>query len=219
MIVATHDAEFAAAFAERAVLLADGRVIADGPDRRGARRRLVLRHRDRPHPRRRRRRAAARAGRRSCCAAGRASEVRRELAVASFAAPRPRAGRRLRLVRARAARRARVVALVGDARRARRARPDRVRAAAQRQADHRHRAVTGYALAARRGSRSGAVAVLASNVFFGQGPWTPWQMARLGAIGGPARRSPGRSPGGGPGLASLAVAGAAQPGAFGAGRW
>ncbi len=31
VIVATHDAEFAASFARRAVLLADGRVIADGP--------------------------------------------------------------------------------------------------------------------------------------------------------------------------------------------
>ena len=31
VIVATHDAEFAASFAERAVLLADGRQIADGP--------------------------------------------------------------------------------------------------------------------------------------------------------------------------------------------
>ncbi|MGI8803016.1 MAG: ABC transporter ATP-binding protein [Solirubrobacteraceae bacterium] len=31
VLVATHDAEFAAAFAGRAVLLADGRVIADGP--------------------------------------------------------------------------------------------------------------------------------------------------------------------------------------------
>jgi energy-coupling factor transport system ATP-binding protein len=31
VLVATHDAEFAAAVAERAVLLADGRVIADGP--------------------------------------------------------------------------------------------------------------------------------------------------------------------------------------------
>ncbi len=31
VIVATHDPEFAAAFAERVVLLADGRVIADGP--------------------------------------------------------------------------------------------------------------------------------------------------------------------------------------------
>ncbi len=30
-IVATHDPEFAAACAQRAVLLADGRVIADGP--------------------------------------------------------------------------------------------------------------------------------------------------------------------------------------------
>ena len=31
VVVATHDAEFAAACADRAVLLADGRVIADGP--------------------------------------------------------------------------------------------------------------------------------------------------------------------------------------------
>jgi energy-coupling factor transport system ATP-binding protein len=31
VIVATHDPEFAAACAHRAVLLADGRVIADGP--------------------------------------------------------------------------------------------------------------------------------------------------------------------------------------------
>jgi energy-coupling factor transport system ATP-binding protein len=31
ILVATHDAEFAAGFAERVVLLADGRVIADGP--------------------------------------------------------------------------------------------------------------------------------------------------------------------------------------------
>ena len=31
VIVATHDPEFAAACAERAILLADGRVIADGP--------------------------------------------------------------------------------------------------------------------------------------------------------------------------------------------
>jgi energy-coupling factor transport system ATP-binding protein len=33
VIVATHDPEFAAAVAERVVLLADGRVIADGPSR------------------------------------------------------------------------------------------------------------------------------------------------------------------------------------------
>ena len=30
-LIATHDAEFAAAFAQRVVLLADGAVIADGP--------------------------------------------------------------------------------------------------------------------------------------------------------------------------------------------
>jgi energy-coupling factor transport system substrate-specific component len=29
----------------------------------------------------------------------------------------------------------------------------------------------------------GAVAALASNLFFGQGPWTPWQMAAWGAVG------------------------------------
>jgi energy-coupling factor transport system ATP-binding protein len=33
VLVATHDVEFAAALAERVVLLADGRVIADGPAR------------------------------------------------------------------------------------------------------------------------------------------------------------------------------------------
>jgi energy-coupling factor transport system ATP-binding protein len=33
VVVATHDAEFAAAFAERVVLLADGRPIADGTAR------------------------------------------------------------------------------------------------------------------------------------------------------------------------------------------
>ena len=33
MLVATHDPEFAAAFADRVVLLADGAPIADGPAR------------------------------------------------------------------------------------------------------------------------------------------------------------------------------------------
>jgi energy-coupling factor transporter ATP-binding protein EcfA2 len=61
VLVATHDAEFAAAFAERVVLLADGRPIADGPAP-SCSRRLVLRHGDRPHPRRRGRRAAAEEG-------------------------------------------------------------------------------------------------------------------------------------------------------------
>ena len=71
VIVATHDAEFAAAFAERTVLLGDGRAGRRRADRRGARRRLVLRHPDRPDPRRRR--AAAGGGRRA--AARREEEV------------------------------------------------------------------------------------------------------------------------------------------------
>ena len=51
VVVATHDVEFAAAFAERVVLLGDGVVIADGPGGRGALRRLVLRDRSRAGPR------------------------------------------------------------------------------------------------------------------------------------------------------------------------
>ena len=51
VVVATHDVEFAAAFAQRVVLLGDGVVIADGPADRDPLRRLVLRHRGRPHPR------------------------------------------------------------------------------------------------------------------------------------------------------------------------
>lgn len=43
--------------------------------------------------------------------------------------------------------------------------------------------VTGAALGAQVGFMSGAVAMLVSNFFFGQGPWTPWQMLCLGMIG------------------------------------
>ena len=56
VLVATHDAEFAAAFAERVVLLADGRPIADGPTADVLSGRLVLRDRDRADRRRRARR-------------------------------------------------------------------------------------------------------------------------------------------------------------------
>ena len=42
VMVATHDTEFAATFADRVVLLGQGVVIADGDARRGARRRLAL---------------------------------------------------------------------------------------------------------------------------------------------------------------------------------
>jgi energy-coupling factor transport system substrate-specific component len=41
----------------------------------------------------------------------------------------------------------------------------------------------GFALGAAPGFAVGAVAALASNFFFGQGPWTPWQMAAWGLVG------------------------------------
>ncbi len=43
--------------------------------------------------------------------------------------------------------------------------------------------VAGYALGGGPGFAVGALAGLASNFFFGQGPWTPWQMAGWGAVG------------------------------------
>jgi energy-coupling factor transport system substrate-specific component len=43
--------------------------------------------------------------------------------------------------------------------------------------------LTGYVLGGAPGFAVGAVAALASNLFFGQGPWTPWQMAGWGAAG------------------------------------
>jgi energy-coupling factor transport system substrate-specific component len=41
----------------------------------------------------------------------------------------------------------------------------------------------GFALGAAPGFVVGATAALASNFFFGQGPWTPWQMAGWGLVG------------------------------------
>jgi len=43
--------------------------------------------------------------------------------------------------------------------------------------------ISGYALGAGPGFVVGALAGLSSNFFFGQGPWTPWQMAGWGATG------------------------------------
>jgi energy-coupling factor transport system substrate-specific component len=43
--------------------------------------------------------------------------------------------------------------------------------------------IAGYALGGAPGFVVGAVAALASNLFFGQGPWTPWQMVAWGAVG------------------------------------
>ena len=43
--------------------------------------------------------------------------------------------------------------------------------------------LTGYVLGGAPGFVTGAVAALASNLFFGQGPWTPWQMVAWGGVG------------------------------------
>jgi energy-coupling factor transport system substrate-specific component len=43
--------------------------------------------------------------------------------------------------------------------------------------------ISGYALGPAPGFVVGALAALTSNFFFGQGPWTPWQMAAWGATG------------------------------------
>jgi energy-coupling factor transport system substrate-specific component len=43
--------------------------------------------------------------------------------------------------------------------------------------------ISGYVLGGAPGFVVGAVSALASNVVFGQGPWTPWQMAAWGAVG------------------------------------
>ena len=43
--------------------------------------------------------------------------------------------------------------------------------------------VCGAVLGRREGFACGALAALASNVFFGQGPWTPWQMYAWGLVG------------------------------------
>ncbi len=43
--------------------------------------------------------------------------------------------------------------------------------------------IAGYALGGAPGFVVGALAGLTSNFFFGQGPWTPWQMAAWGAVG------------------------------------
>jgi energy-coupling factor transport system substrate-specific component len=43
--------------------------------------------------------------------------------------------------------------------------------------------VAGSALGRRDGFMVGALAALVSNLFFGQGPWTPWQMYAWGLVG------------------------------------
>jgi energy-coupling factor transport system substrate-specific component len=72
--------------------------------------------------------------------------------------------------------------------------------------------LTGYSLGGAPGFAVGAVAALASNIFFGQGPWTPWQMCAWGGVGvGGAMlaRVAGRNLGRGALAAACALAGAA----------
>ncbi len=54
--------------------------------------------------------------------------------------------------------------------------------------------ITGLALGAAPGFAVGALAALVSNMWLGQGPWTPWEMAGWGMVGLGGRRwasSPG----------------------------
>lgn len=44
-------------------------------------------------------------------------------------------------------------------------------------------AITGFSLGAEAGFLTGAISALISNMFFGQGPWTPFQMFMWGIIG------------------------------------
>src|SRR5437764_10944276 len=69
----------------------------------------------------------------------------------------------------------------------------------------------GYALGPIPGFAVGAVAALASNVFFGQGPFTPWQMVAwglTGVLGGVTAKLFGRELGRWPLAAVCALAGA-----------
>jgi energy-coupling factor transport system substrate-specific component len=43
--------------------------------------------------------------------------------------------------------------------------------------------ISGFVLGGAPGFAVGAVAALTSNLFFGQGPWTPWQMVAWGVVG------------------------------------
>src|SRR5436189_6452856 len=43
--------------------------------------------------------------------------------------------------------------------------------------------LSGYVLGGAPGFAVGAVGALTSNLFYGQGPWTPWQMVAWGLIG------------------------------------
>ena len=78
--------------------------------------------------------------------------------------------------------------------------PRALRLAAQRQAGDLHRARLGRRAGPGPGFMVGATTALVSNLFFGQGPWTPWQMLAWGVVGAAGgllglRRRAGRAAG------------------------
>jgi len=57
--------------------------------------------------------------------------------------------------------------------------------------------ISGYVFGARAGFMIGSTAALVSNIFLGQGPWTPWQMFNWGLAGSSAAFFKNICPGGG----------------------
>ena len=200
VVVATHDPEFAVAVAERVVLLADGRVIADGPAREvlaggwyfateTARVLGGLGGALTPEEGAELLARATRHGGRAVTWAG-ATFALLFISLAAGYAWYERAKPTARLA-------AMVATMAGLAALGRIAfapvpnvKPttDIV-------------VLTGYVLGGAPGFAVGATGALASNVVFGQGPWTPWQMAAWGlsgllgaALGAATGRRVGRVP-------------------------
>ncbi|HYI37597.1 MAG TPA: hypothetical protein VEX39_13360 [Thermoleophilaceae bacterium] len=73
----------------------------------------------------------------------------------------------------------------------------------------------GYALGGVPGFMVGAVTAVASNIFFGQGPWTLWQMVAWGAVGAGGAALAHFSRGRDPSRWTLALAAAVAAAVFG----
>ena len=212
VLVATHDCEFAVEFATRAVLLARGRVIADGPDPRGPRRRALLHDRIGAHPRRRRGRRARRRGRRVLLRARRARRRqprRRRRRGRLRGAGRARGGREVSWQLAafaivlltlgaafwwyeRSRPPAKLVALVGALAALAALGRDAFAAVPDVKPITAIVLVTGVAFGPRPGSPPARSRRSPPTCCSGEGPWTPWQMLGLGARR-PARRGPRRA--------------------------
>ena len=168
---------------ERVILLADGRADRRRAGGRGAQRRLAFRDRDRARARRRRRRADARAGRRARARPDERRRSRRDLGRSprsccsrsrwGSASPGTSARSRARGCSRSSATLAAFAAI------------GRIAFAPFPNVKPTTDIVliAGFALGGAPGFVVGAVAALASNLVFGQGPWTPWQMAAWGLCG------------------------------------